>query len=221
MESKRTASRELALIAFNQLSKNPDKLNNIDITEIIELSADTLLREAESNLQSSVREITEIRDFIVNYEVEHPDNAESPIERLIVPVALPMTSDMIGRIDTMLNAASKIGSAIDMTEISTLSNREEVKDYAVKIISTFIENNTVIDEQIKKHSKGWDIDRLLKIDRSILRIAITELLFFDDIPAAVAINEAVELAKKYGTEESFSFINGILRQVFEENKLIK
>jgi len=215
VDTRRTVARELALLTFSQLSKNIEKWENKDIVEIIERAVETLTREAEHNLQSSVRELGAIRDYIQNYEIDHRDNLEKPIDVSIIPVTIPMTSDMIGRIDTLLDAAEKIYSSMDIVQISAMSKREDVKKYSVKLVKTFIENKESIDEQIKEHSKGWDVDRLLKVDRDILRISITELLYFEDIPASVSIDEAVELAKKYGTEESSSFINGILRQVYE------
>jgi len=221
VDTRRTVARELALLTFSQLSKNIEKWENKDIVEIIERSVETLTKEAEHNLQSSVRELGAIRDYIQNYEIDHTDNLERPMDVSIIPVAVPMTSDMIGRIDTLLDAAEKIYSAMDIVQISAMSEREDVKKYSVKLVKTFIENKELIDSQIKEHSKGWDVDRLLKVDRDVLRISITELLFFEDIPASVSIDEAVELSKKYGTDESSSFINGILRQVYEARKFIK
>lgn len=218
MDSRRTIARELALLTFSQLIRNIEKWENKDIVEIIERSVETLTKEAEHNLQSSIRELGAMRDYIQNYEIDHADNLERPIEASIIPVAMPMTSDMIGRVDTLLDAAEKIYAAMDIVQISAMSEREDVKKYAVKLVKTFIENKDHIDAQIKEHSKGWEVDRLLKVDRDILRISITELLYFDDIPTSVSIDEAVELAKKYGTEESSSFINGILRQVFEAKR---
>ena len=220
MDTRRTVARELALLTFSQLSKNIEKWENKDIVEIIERSVETLTKEAEHNLQSSVRELGAIRDYIQNYEIDHTDNLERPMDVSIIPVAVPMTSDMIGRIDTLLDAAEKIYSAMDIVQISAMSEREDVKKYSVKLVRTFIENKEHIDAQIKEHSKGWDVDRLLKVDRDVLRISITELLYFEDIPASVSIDEAVELSKKYGTDESSSFINGILRQVYEARKRI-
>jgi len=220
VDTRRTVARELALLTFSQLSKNIEKWENKDIVEIIERSVETLTKEAEHNLQSSVRELGAIRDYIQNYEIDHADNLERPMDVSIIPVAVPMTSDMIGRIDILLDAAEKIYSAMDIVQISAMSKREDVKKYSVKLVKTFIENKECIDGQIKEHSKGWDVERLLKVDRDVLRISITELLYFEDIPASVSIDEAVELSKKYGTEESSSFINGILRQVYEARKRI-
>lgn len=70
-----------------------------------------------------------------------------------------------------------------------------------------------LDDVINKNSKGWDVSRIGKVDLAILRLAVYEVLFDDDIPVGVAIDEAVELAKKYGQDESSSFVNGILASV--------
>ena len=75
-----------------------------------------------------------------------------------------------------------------------------------------------IDEKITRTAKGWRIDRMSKVDLSILRLAVFELVFDSSIPDGVAINEAVELAKAYGGEESSSFINGILGVIAQEKK---
>lgn len=73
-----------------------------------------------------------------------------------------------------------------------------------------------IDQLIKKYSEHWRLDRIALIDRNILRIAIFELLFCEEIPPKVTINEAIDLAKRYGSEESGSFINGILDRIQKE-----
>ena len=70
-----------------------------------------------------------------------------------------------------------------------------------------------IDERLNKVSKGWKTSRMSKVDLSILRLAAYEMLFDDDVPTGVAINEAVEIAKKYGGDETASFVNGILGQI--------
>ncbi len=71
-----------------------------------------------------------------------------------------------------------------------------------------------IDDIISKASKNWRIDRMSKVDKSIIRLATYEILFRDDIPPKVSINEAVELGKKFGNETSYGFINGILDNIY-------
>lgn len=76
--------------------------------------------------------------------------------------------------------------------------------------NSIIEKLDEIDELINKHAKGWTTQRMGKVDLTILRLAVYEIEFDSDVPTGVAINEAVELAKKYGQEESSGFINGVL-----------
>jgi transcription antitermination protein NusB len=213
----RRAARELTLLAFSQLVKNSKK--SVEIEEIIINSVRTLVEDAESNLKLTVSKLVDVKEYIENYEIEHPENAKRPIESAIVPVPMPMTSDMLGRINTIIDVADKSYSALEISELSSLANKEEVKNYAVNLVNLFTAHKKEVDEQISKHSKGWNIDRLVRIDKNLLRIAITELLYVNEVPISVSIDEAVELAKKYSTDESASFINGILRQVVDENKV--
>ena len=90
-----------------------------------------------------------------------------------------------------------------------------VKRYIESIFKTYKTKKDEIDGIIKQYAIGWDIDRLFKIDKDILRIAIIELVYVKDAPVKVVIDEALELAKKYSTDDSPSFINGILAKVVE------
>lgn len=84
------------------------------------------------------------------------------------------------------------------------------KSYIGEAIKTIITNLEELDYYIKDNIEGWGINRLAKIDLSTLRIAIYEIVYRKDIPVEVSINEAVEIAKKYSTDESSKFINGVL-----------
>lgn len=89
-------------------------------------------------------------------------------------------------------------------------NIESVGDYARSIALGVEEKKDNLDGLIEKYSKGWKVKRLPKVNLAILRLAAYEILFVDDAPESVAINEAVELAKKYSGESDYSFINGVL-----------
>ena len=93
---------------------------------------------------------------------------------------------------------------------------DEVKKFTYDIVSTTIENLETIDQTIQKAAEHWVIKRMAAIDRNILRAATYELLYRTDIPSSVAINEALEVAKKYSTEDSAPFINGILDKIAVE-----
>jgi len=87
------------------------------------------------------------------------------------------------------------------------------KEYFERLFKAVTENLQEVDEKIMACSENWKISRMAKVDLSILRLATAEILYFSDIPDSVSINEAVEMAKKYGGEDSGKFINGILGKV--------
>ncbi len=86
-------------------------------------------------------------------------------------------------------------------------------DFAAELVRGVTDNLAAIDELLTAKSKNWSLVRMARVDKCILRIALFELLYRSDIPKNVTINEAIEVAKKFGTEDSPSFINGILDEV--------
>lgn len=86
-------------------------------------------------------------------------------------------------------------------------------DFAEDLVKGVTEHRAAIDDLLTAKSKNWSLARMARVDLSILRIAIFELLYRDDIPKNVTINEAIEVAKKFGTEDSPSFVNGILDEI--------
>ncbi len=91
--------------------------------------------------------------------------------------------------------------------------KEQVKDFTFELIDSTLKNLEKVDQMIKKFSDNWDIERMGTIDRNILRLASCELMFHKNVPGKVAIDEAVEIAKKYGGNQSSDFVNGILDRV--------
>lgn len=87
-----------------------------------------------------------------------------------------------------------------------IGEKTYIKDATEKVIDNLEE----IDSTIQSYIKGWELNRLAKVDLSTLRIAIYEIIYRKDIPVEVSINEAIEIAKKYSTEESSKYINGVL-----------
>jgi len=107
-----------------------------------------------------------------------------------------------------VNIKEQVEDFLDSVEIEDYD-----KDYFLEIINGVINSLKEIDEIIESKAKGWTIDRMAKMDLPILRVAIYEMKHREDIPVGVSINEAVELAKKFGTDDSSRFINGLLGQV--------
>jgi N utilization substance protein B len=91
--------------------------------------------------------------------------------------------------------------------------RDQVPAYLVKLVEGVVAHQEELDALIRQHSEHWRLERMASVDRNLLRLALYELLHQPAIPAKVVINEAVELAKQYGSEESGSFINGILDRI--------
>ena len=94
--------------------------------------------------------------------------------------------------------------------LSTDKFIKETEDFAKELLFGTLENIKEIDKIISQYSKGWDLSRTSIVDRNILRLAIYEINYHKQAPSAVVIDEAVELAKKFGGEDSYRFINGIL-----------
>jgi N utilization substance protein B len=85
--------------------------------------------------------------------------------------------------------------------------------FADKLIRGVLEHRADLDTRISQHAENWDIHRMAVVDRNILRLAIYEMLHRDDIPPVVSINEAVDIAKKFSTQDSGKFVNGILDKI--------
>ncbi len=90
---------------------------------------------------------------------------------------------------------------------------EKELGFAKKVVNAFAENKEAVDDGFKGYLKGWTLDRISKVDLSIIRVAVTEILYIEELTPAISINEAVNLAKKYSDEESAAFVNGILGEV--------
>jgi transcription antitermination protein NusB len=81
------------------------------------------------------------------------------------------------------------------------------------LVSGLLEHTEAIDVALREHTQNYELERLSAVDRNILRLAVHEMLHCDDIPPVVSINEAIDIAKKYGTEESGRFVNGVLDKI--------
>ena len=112
---------------------------------------------------------------------------------------------------------------VEVEEVLNLfwNNFEVLKgamNFSERLIKGVEQHREDLDRIIEKYSSNWRIDRMAHVDRNILRIATYELLYCDDIPPKVAINEAIDIGKKYGSEDSGAFINGVLDKVKSEER---
>lgn len=125
----------------------------------------------------------------------------------------------------MLYQAELINKSIDDTIekywSEQESNDESMKEFANRLARGIYANLDAIDERISTYATNWQLSRMAIIDRNILRLGVFEMHYADDIPPKVTINEAVELAKKYGDMESGKFVNGILDRIHKTEILPK
>ncbi|WP_188992740.1 transcription antitermination factor NusB [Paenibacillus nasutitermitis] len=96
-----------------------------------------------------------------------------------------------------------------------LADVSRIDEHVRELVNGVSENKTAIDDMLQHYLTGWQVDRLSRVDRQVLRLACFEMIFRDDVPPKASINEAIELAKHFGTEESGKFVNGVLGRLLQ------
>ncbi len=198
-QQPRRIARELALLSLSQLKNNPEKLDQEDANSLVLSAIRTLTSEVHEILETASAEVNRGNERLLSSETRSPsfDSAKAMIKE-----ALELTQTAINR----------IAVAIQLPETLQLASQFEVRQYTIELISTVHRRRQEIDQTLEKALVDWQLSRLPKIDQDILRLALAELLFLE-VPQKVAINEAIELAKRYSDDEGSRFINGVLRRV--------
>lgn len=172
-------------------------------------TADDIENEVVDSLESSNIDVTE--DIIEDVETEEKDDIEKLAE----------SANFISRYKKREQAfILSFESLFSDTEIEELadnavdSNDEFMSDYAIFCAKGILANAEEIDRYISENlKKGWRISRISKVSYTLLRLAIFEMLYVEDVPVSVSINEAVELSKKYSVPEDSAFVNGVLGSI--------
>jgi len=198
-QQPRRIARELALLSLSQLKNEATALDPEEINPLLLAAIRTLTSEAQENLATAAEEIHRSQERLLSQELRSTalDSAQSMVQE-----SMKLTQSAINR----------VAIALDLPEMVQMANQYEVRDYAITIISTVQRRRQEIDQQLETAMVDWQLKRLPRIDQDILRLALAEMCFLD-IPQKIAINEAVELAKRYSDEEGYRFINGVLRRV--------
>lgn len=195
----RSVAREIALLSLSQMKGNPDKLEKTELDDLMLAAVRTLSSEIHDILEAAASEVSRAEDQLLRSET------------LAVNVrsARTMTQEAL---DLTRKAINRLGHVVELPEFLQITSQHEVRSYALEIITTLRRRNDQLKEVIEASLVDWQYHRLPPLDRDILRIAVTEILFLD-VPYKVAINEAVELAKRYSDEDGHRFINGVLRRI--------
>ena len=201
MQSRRIA-RELALLGMSQLTDDPKRNKKKALP-----SVETLLTEAIRTLTAEVKESLETASAELVRGNRHLLNSETRSGNL--RDAQATVKDAIEQVQ---NAINRLGAATELPEFVQLAGRQDVQDYAQRIITQLIQHRDDIDQQLDSAMVGWNLKRLARVDRDILRIAVTEI-FYLAMDKRIAIDEAIEVAKRYSDEDGYRFINGVMRRV--------
>jgi N utilization substance protein B len=121
-------------------------------------------------------------------------------------------------LDAIFAADMRKQNPVDLLDVTAASqtdrqNQDEIVGYAKQIVEGITQSYAEIDDRIASFSHKWSIDRMPAVDRAILRVAVWEILFNEEVPDPVAVAEAVNLAKEYSTDESVLFVNGLLSAI--------
>jgi transcription antitermination protein NusB len=200
----RSIARELALLSISQMTSNAQKLAEEDLSIFVLTAVRTLITEVQDALETASAETKRSEERLLSSETRAND----------LESAKAMIADAIAFSQTAIN---RLGTAIEIPEFVQLTNKPEVKEYAIAIISTIRQQRSAIEKYLESVLVAWQLNRLPKIDKDILTIAMAEILYLE-VPLQVAIDEAVELAKRYSDREGFRFINGVLRRVSDRIK---
>jgi N utilization substance protein B len=128
-----------------------------------------------------------------------------------------------------MNHVSPMDAVTSVIEEAENDNESELEvadeklspDYIIELVEGTFTHKKEIDILLEEYLKGWQMDRLSRIDREVLRLAVYEMVYRDDVPPKVVVNEAIELSKHFGTEESGKFVNGVLGKMIRELDSLK
>lgn len=206
MLNTRRVARELALLAMSQLTNRSEK-NPPSVQEMLARAADMLANEARDRLLEAGGDLVASERHI--HEAFLVASAGEKLGKQDIEAILKA-------IDKAQTAVELMGSALELPAQVALADSEEIKAFVQKQVERSLQHGKAIDKRLADAAQNWSVERMASLDRDVLRIAIGELLWDTEIPVEVAINEAVELAKKYGTPDSGRFVNGVLSRFADE-----
>lgn len=204
MQEASRIARELALLSMSQLSPQVEKISTQQLQDIVAAAVRTLTSEVHDILENAAAELKRGSDRLVSSEIQ--------------ATTLQSSRSMVYEaIDLAQTAINRVGMAMELPELVQLTNQKEAKAKATEILTAVAAHREEIDEILSGSLVNWQLNRIARIDRDILRIAVAEMHYLG-LQERIAINEAVELAKRYSGEDGYKFINGVLRRVSERLK---
>lgn len=209
--SARRIARELAVILLPQLPKDKAKLEKVDMDKLVSKAVQMLTDYAKQCLADANAFLIKSQELVVNQEIDHSDNREKEDLQ-----SVKLTSGQLREhLDLMERALHLTSEALDVPQMRVESQDTE---FLYRIVSTYVENREQIDRFINRAKAKWRVERMVSIDRDILRLACAEAFYMSDVPVNVCISEAVELSHRFADARAAKFINGVLGDLSEEAK---
>jgi len=207
----RSLSRELALLMLGQTSDRADGAGPAAAAAALPL--ETLLQQAQASLSQHVREA-------LDRSARSAADLQTAQQELLDSELQDQGSDRLPRVRQHLQAGltaaeqalNRLSASLELPRLLLLADQEEVRRGAIERARAVLSERPAIDRRLDGVMEGWRLGRLPRIDRDILRLAAVDLSHFGT-PAAVACNEAVELANRYSDEQGRRMINGVLRRL--------
>jgi transcription antitermination protein NusB len=219
VQTARRSARELALFTL----LHPDRvqpnglLASADIPTILADTVKVMTDEAQDTLQNAAITLQRAYATLQELEWDDPNNTESALNAPLVAVVLPKTDEMRQLLEQCLKAADQIKASLAVPNLAIHLQNPDTVRHATQLVQLVQIHLPALDERLNGCMDDWRVDRLYKIDACLLRLALAEMMLIPFVDAKVSINEAIELAKLYSSDDSYRLINGVLAKAFERS----
>lgn len=234
--SARRIARELAVITLPQLPKDKAKLEKMDFDVLMAKSIHMLVDHARHCLEEANSYAIRAHGELTDIELDHPDNAHKTTDVRSVTLNTGQIKDQLANLETAIRLISE---ALDIPEMTMAADHSslsvecrqcgkksshllrrsssgEIRDFLFALVSSFIDHRSEVDSLISEIKTKWRMERMVSVDRDILRLACVELFFMPDVPVNVCVSEAVELSRRFADEQAVKFINGVLSDLAQK-----
>ena len=203
MMQSRSIARELALLVLGQIPESHPKWQQTSSMEVLlQKALDSLMQHWREGLDSCADQLDNAQQQLLDSELQDVDHSSVGRVRQHLHASLHAAEHVL----------DGLSASLELPRLLVLSDQEEIRLGAIKRVTLVIEQRGSIDKRLDDVMEGWRLKRLPRIDRDILRLAVVDLICLNT-PAAVACNEAVELAHRYSDMQGRRMINGVLRRL--------
>lgn len=237
----RRIARELAVIILPQVPKDEAKLASLTIEDLVGRAVHMLIDHARQLLGDSSAALSKSANELM--ELELSESGSSTLVHSMKPVTLN-TKQLREELERLDHAVAFVSEALEIPELTlhggktqievpcskckhvssvTLNrnDKSEVREFIIELISAYSAHRNEIDDIIRQVKSKWKVERMVSIDRDILRLAVTEMFFMPEVPVKVAINEAVEMCHRFADDKAGKFINGVLADLAEDAEAVR